>query len=58
MSHFDFKAITASRGYYEYKETTWSDAKVNYKDKIKIEINQSSIAIDPYARAVKGKQVF
>ena len=36
MLHFDFKAIISSRGYHVYKQTAWSDAKVN--DKVKIEI--------------------
>ena len=48
----------ASRGYNVYKETTWSNAKVNEKIKIEIETNQSSIAIYPYACAVKGKEKY
>ena len=39
MPHFDFKAIIASRGYHVYKETVWSDAKVNNQVKTEIEIN-------------------
>ena len=56
MSHFDFKAIIASRGYHLYEETTWLDAKVN--GKIKIETNQSLIAINRYASAVKAKHKY
>ena len=43
---------------YIYKETTWSNAKVNKKVKIEIETHQSSIAIDPYACAVKAKDKY
>ena len=39
MPHFDFKAIIASRGYHVYKETSWSEAKVNNQVKTEIEIN-------------------
>ena len=56
MSTYNFQATIASRGYHVYKETTWSNAKVNEKVKIEIETNQSSIAIDPYACAVIGKE--
>ena len=52
MSHFDFEAIIAWRGYHMYKETAWSDAIVNDKVKLEIETNQSLIAIDTYACAV------
>ena len=58
MSHFDFKVIIASRGYHLFKETAWPDAKVNVKARIEIETNQSSIAIDPYACAVKAKHAY
>ena len=53
MSTYNFQA---SHGYHVYKETTWSNAKVNEKVKIEIEINQRSIAIDPYACAVRERQ--
>ena len=41
-----------------YVETTWSNAKVNEKVKTEIETNQSSIAIDSYACAVKAKEKY
>ena len=41
MSTYNFQATIASRGYHVYKETTWSNAKVNEKVKIEIETNQS-----------------
>ena len=37
---------------------SWSNAKVNQKVKIEIETNQSLIAIDPYACAVKAKKKY
>ena len=58
MSTYNFQATIASHGYHVYKETTWSNTKVNEKVKIEIETNQSSIAIDPYACAVKAKQKY
>ena len=58
MSTCNFQATIASRGYHVYKETTWSNAKVNEKVKIEIETNQSSIAIDSYACAVKAKEEY
>ena len=47
MSTYNIQATIASRGYRIYKETTWSNAKVNEKVKVEIETNQSSIATDP-----------
>ena len=58
MSTCNFQATIASRGYHVYKETTWPNAKVNEKVKTEIETNQSSIAIDPYACAVKAKEKY
>ena len=58
MSHFNFKPRTASRGYYVYKETAQSYAKINDKVKIEIETSQISIAIDHYACAVKAKRKY
>ena len=58
MSTYNFQATIASRGYHVYKETTWSNTKVNEESKIKIETNQSSIAMDPYAYAVNTKDKY
>ena len=55
MPTYNFQATIAPCGYHVYKETTWLNAEVNEKVKIEIEINQSSIAIDPYACVVKAK---
>ena len=57
-STYNFQAAIGSRGYHVYKETTWLNAKVNKKVKIEIETNQSSIAVDPYACAVKAKEKY
>ena len=54
----NYQATIAWRGYHVYKETTWTNAKVNEKVKIEIETNQSSIASDPYACAVKAKEKY
>ena len=58
MSTYNFQATTASRGDDVYKETTWSNALVNVKVRTEIETNKSSIAIDPYACAVKAKEKY
>ena len=58
MFTYNFQATIASRGYHVYKEATWSNAKVNEIVKIEIESNQSPIAIDPYACAVKAKDKY
>ena len=58
MNTYNFQATITSGGYSLYKETTWSNAKVNEKVKIKIEANQSLIALDPYVCAVKVKEKY
>ena len=58
MSTCNFQATIASRGYHVYKETTWSNAKVNEKVNIEIETSQSLIAIDPYVCGVKTKEKY
>ena len=34
---YNFKAIIASRGYHVYKETSWSNAKINEEVKVELE---------------------
>ena len=58
MSTYNFQATIASSGYHVSKETSWSNEKVIEKVKIKIKANQSLIAIDPYACAVKAKEKY
>ena len=55
MPTYNYQATIAWRGYHVYKETTWTNAKVN---EIEIETNQSSIASDSYACAVKAKEKY
>ena len=51
---FSFKAIIASRGYHVYKETSWSNAKVNDKVKGELETGAKSLSTDPFACAIKA----
>ena len=53
---YSFQAKIASRGYHVFKETTWTEAKVDVK--IEIDTNKKSINIDPYARAIRAKNHF
>ena len=38
-----FKAIIASRGYHVYKETSWSNAKLDGEVKVELEIDAKSL---------------
>ena len=58
MATYNFHSRIASGWYHVYKETTWSNTKVNKKVKIEIKTNQSLIAIDPHACAVKAKEKY
>ena len=58
MSTYNFQETIASRGCHVYKETTWSNAKVDKKVEIEIETNQSSVAIDPHGCAVKANKKY
>ena len=40
---FSFKAIVASRGYHVYKETSWSDGKLDGEVKVELEIDAKSL---------------
>ena len=55
---FYFKAIIASRGYHVYKETSWSNAKINEEVKVELETNTKSLSTDPYACAIKTKNPY
>ena len=52
---YSFDTIIASRGCHVYKETSWSNAKVDDEVKVEIETNPKSIASDPYSCAIKAK---
>ena len=55
---FHFEAIIASRGYHVYKETSWSNAKINEEVKVALETNTTSLSTDPYACAIKTKNPY
>ena len=46
---FSFIAIVASREYHVYKETSWSNAKLNDEVKVELEPDVKSLSNDPYA---------
>ena len=52
---FSFKAIIASRGYHVYKETSWSNAKLNDEVKVELETDAKSLSTDLYECAIKAK---
>ena len=43
MVLFSFKSVIILREYHVYKETTWSDAKIDDVVKVNLEANQSLI---------------
>ena len=55
---FYVKAIIASRGYHVYKETSRSNTKINEEVKVELETNTTSLSTDPYACAIKTKNLY
>ena len=55
---FSFKAIIASRGYYVYKETSWSNAKLNNEVKVELETDAKSLSTALYACAIKTRHSY
>ena len=55
---FYFKAIIASRGYHVYKETSWSNAKINEEVKVELEKNTRSLSTDRNACTIKTKNPY
>jgi len=55
---FSFDQKIASRGYHEYRNSTWINAKAGQKVKVEKETNAKSKSIDPYACAIKIKNRF
>ena len=55
---FSLKAIIAPREYHVYKETAWSNAKMNEKVKVELETDAKSLSTNPYACAIKAKHSF
>ena len=54
---FSCKAIIASRRYV-YKETSWSNAKLNDEVKEELEADAKSLLTDPYACAIKARHSY
>ena len=55
---FSSKAIIASRRYHVYKETSWSNAKLNDEVKEELETDAKSLLTDPYACAIKARHSY
>ena len=55
---FSFKAIIASRGYYVYKKTSWSNAKLNDEVKVELEMDAKSFSTALYACAIKTRHSY
>ena len=55
---FYLKAIIASHGYHIYKETSWSNGKIDEEVKVESETNTTSLSTDPYACAIKTKNPY
>ena len=55
---FSIKAIIASRGYYVYKETSWSNAKLNDGVKVELETDAKSLSTSPYTCAIKARHSY
>ena len=55
---FSLKPIIASRGYHVYKETPWSNAKLNIEVKVELETDAKSLSADPYACAIKARHSY
>ena len=52
---FSFKAIIASRGNHVYKETSWSNAKLN--EEVKVELERDTKSLSTTHTRVLWKQV-
>ena len=53
-----FKATISSRGYHAYKETSWSNAKLNNKVKVELETDVKTLSTDPYTCAIKARHSY
>ena len=51
---FSFKVIIASRGYHIYRETSWSNAKLN--DEVKAELETDDKSLQSTQTRVQSKQ--
>ena len=55
---FSFKAIITSRRYHIYKETSWSNEKLNDGVKVELETDAKSLSTDPYTCAIKARHSY
>ena len=55
---FSSKTIIASRRYHVYKETSWSNAKLNDEVKEELETDAKSLLTDPYACVIKARHSY
>ena len=53
---YPFEAKIASRGYHDYKETSWSKARDGEEVKVELETSQSSKKVGPYACVICTKE--
>ena len=55
---FSLKAVIASRGYHTYKETSWSNAKINKEVKVEFETDAKSLSSNSDACTIKLKHSY
>ena len=55
---FSFKVILALLRYHAYKETSWSNAKLNNEVKMKLGMYPKSLSTDPYVCATKARHFY
>ena len=55
---FFFKANLASPGYHDYKEASWSNAKLNDEVKVELETDAKSLSTNPYMCAIKTRHFY
>ena len=55
---FSFKAIITSRRYHAYKETSWSNEKLNDGVKVELQTDAKSLSTDPYTCAIKARHSY
>ena len=55
---FSVKAIIALRGYHVYKESSWSNAKLNDEVKVELQMDAKSLSTDLYVCAIKSRHSY
>ena len=56
--HSKLTAIIVTRGYYIYKNTSWTNAKMGEKVIMEVETKIASLETDPFAFAIRLKIKF